>query len=122
MSPTDDEVKARRIKWRELCRSHTEHDILYYISSYPDGVRETKIKTYMQDVFKYSFQGSIETHLKKLEVDGLISKERTRSGAAIWHANQSLVIEMVEKEREVLKQRESELRVFYSYLIDMYGN
>lgn len=122
MALTEDEVQARRKNWRELCRNQTEHEILYCISSFPDGVRESKIKTQMQDVFKYSFHGNIETHLKSLEANGLISKETTRSGARIWHADQSSVLKLVRKELEVLNARELEMRDFHAYLTDMYGD
>lgn len=120
MPDTDTEVFTRRSQWRELCRSVIDHEILYFISSSPEGVRETKIKNFMQEVFKFSFHGSIESHMTKLESEGLITKESTRSGARIWHANQPLVIDLVQKERDELKHRESELRDLHEYLIDLY--
>ena len=122
MSPTDAEVNAHRTQWRELSRSLTQREILYFISGSPDGVREKKIKTFMHDVFRFSFNGSIGSYLEKLEADGLLSKECTRSGNTIWHANQPLVINMVQRELEELKYRESELRDLHAYLIGMYAD
>lgn len=74
----------------------------------------------MQDHFKYSFQGSIQPHLKKLEADGLITKETTRSGAIIWHANQCRVIDIIQNELAVLKQRENELQDLLAFLEELY--
>lgn len=74
----------------------------------------------MQDHFKYSFQGSIQPHLKKLEADGLITKETTRSGAIIWHANQCRVIDIIQNELTVLKQRENELQDLLVFLKELY--
>lgn len=76
----------------------------------------------MQDVFKYSFHGSVESHLKELESAGLLTKECPRRGAIVWHANQPQVIETVQKELEELKFHENELREFCEYLKEMYGD
>ncbi|MFH0966230.1 MAG: hypothetical protein V1862_00895, partial [Methanobacteriota archaeon] len=84
MSHTDDEVNTHRTQWRELSRNLTQREILYFISGSPNGVRESKIKTFMNDVFRFSFNGSIDPHLVKLESDGLLTKECTRGGAMIW--------------------------------------
>lgn len=121
MSYTDAQDSAHRSQWRELSRNLVEREILYFISGSPDGVREPKIQTYMKEFFTYSFQGSIDPHLKKLAADGLITQEKTRSGATIWHANHSLVISIVQKELDELKHREENLRGLHAYLIDMYG-
>lgn len=122
MSDTDAEVHTHRIQWRELSRNLTQREILYFISGSPSGVRETKIKSFMHDVFRFSFDGSIDPHLKKLEADGLLTKDSTRSGATIWHANQPLVIEMVQKELEEMKYRERELRDLHAFLIGTYAD
>ena len=120
MSHTDAEVNTHRAQWRELSRSLIQREILYFISGSPNGIRETKVKSFMQDGFKFSVNGSIEPHLGKLEADGLLTKECTRSGATIWHANQPLVIDMVQKELVELKHRETELRDLHAYLIGTY--
>jgi len=122
MSPIDAEGNPHRTQWRELSRNLTQREILYYISGSPDGIRETKIKTFMHDVFKYSMNGSIEPHLVKLEADGLLHNECTRSGAKIWHANHPLVIDMIQRELKELKHRENDLRDLHAYLISMYAD
>ncbi len=122
MTQSDDIVNLHRTEWRELSKNLTGREILYFISGSPDGVRETKIKSFMHDVFKFSFSGSIETHLEKLEKENLITRETTRSGARIWHANPDKVIELVRKELEEMKHREEELRELHGYLIGMYGD
>jgi len=122
MAQSDDSSNIHRTEWRELSKDLTAREILYYISGSPDGVRETKIKSFMHDVFKYSFSVSIETHLEKLEKENLISRETTRSGARIWHANQEKVLELVQKELEEMKYREEELRELHGYLVSMYGD
>lgn len=122
MSHTDAEIQIHRTQWRELSRNLTQREILYFISGSPDGVRETKIKSFMYDVFRFSFNGSIESHLKKLEDEGLLTTERTRSGAIIWHANQPRVIDMIQRELEELKYRENELQDLHAYLISMYAD
>lgn len=122
MSDTDAEVHAHRSQWRELSRNLTQREILYFVSGSPNGVRETKIKTFMQDVFKYSMNGSIEPHIKKLESDGLLTKESTRGGATIWHANHAQVIDLVQRELEEMKYHEKELRDLHGYLIEMYSD
>ncbi len=122
MSHTETEVAAHRSQWRELSRNLTQREILYFVSGSPDGVRETKIRSFMHEVFRFSVQGSIDPHLKKLEADGLLTKESTRSGAIIWHANQPLVLDMVRRELEEMKHREDELRDLHAYLISMYAD
>ncbi|WP_319540848.1 hypothetical protein [uncultured Methanospirillum sp.] len=122
MTQSDDSSNLHRTEWRELSKDLTGREILYYISGSPDGVRETKIKSFMHDVFKYSFSVSIETHLEKLEKENLISRETTRSGARIWHANQDKVLELVQRELEEMKYREEELRELHAYLVSMYGD
>lgn len=122
MTEQDDEGKTHRTKWRELSQNLTQREILYVISGSPDGIRETKIKTHMQDVFKYSFHGSIESHLKALETENLLNKEIPKRGVPLWHANQSKVLEIVQEELEEMKFREQELREFYEYLKELYGD
>jgi hypothetical protein len=122
MSDTNVEANTHRTNWRELSRNLTQREILYFVAGSPDGVSEKKIKTFMHEVFKYSFNGSVESYLEKLEDDGLLSKEYTRSSVKIWHANQLLVIDMVKGELEELKYRENELRDLHSYLISMYAD
>lgn len=122
MSQIDPEVHTHRSRWRELSRNVTQREIVYFISGFPDGVRETKIKSFMHEVFKFSFNGSIESHLEKLDADGLLTKECTRSGAKIWHANPPIVIEMIQKELEEIKYHEKELRDLRTYLIGMYAD
>ncbi len=122
MAQSDDSSNLHRTEWRELSKDLTGREILYYISGSPDGVRETKIKSFMHDVFKYSFSVKIETHLEKLEKENMISRETTRSGARIWHANQEKVLELVQKELEEMKYREEELRELHAYLVSMYGD
>jgi len=120
MSDTDTEVQAHRSRWRELSRNLTQREILYFISGSPNGIRESKIKSYIHEVFKFSVNGSIEPHLKKLESDGFLTKESTRSGATIWHANHPLVIDMIQKELEEMKHHETALHDLHGYLISMY--
>jgi hypothetical protein len=120
MSSSEAEENTHRSQWRELARSLSQREILYFISGAPNGVRETKIKTFMNDVFKFSINGSIEPHLEKLESDGFLTKESTRGGAIVWHANQSLVIDMIQKELDELKHRENELCDLRAYLLGMY--
>lgn len=122
MAHEDAEGNTHRAEWRELSRNLTQREILYFISGSPDGVREPKIKSFMQDVFKYSFHGSVESHLKELESEGLLTKECPRRGAAVWHANQPRVIETVQKELKELKFREKELLELQEYLDEMYGD
>jgi hypothetical protein len=122
MTDTDTQAQIHRRQWRELSRNLTQREIVYFISGSPNGVRETKIKSFMHDACKYSINGSVESHVKKLESDGLITKESTRSGAIIWHANQDRVIEMIQKELEEIKYRENELRDLHTYLISMYSD
>jgi len=122
MSLTDDEVRTHRTRWREISRSLTQREILYYVSGSPDGVRETKIKTYMHEVFKFSVDGTIEPHLKKLEGGCLLTKEYTRGGAVIWHANHPAVIDMIQQELEEMKYHETEIRELHAYLISTYAD
>lgn len=120
MNQLDDTISLHRSEWRKLSQDLTGREILYFISGSPDGVRETKIKTFMHEVFKFSFSGSIEPHLEKLENDGFISKETTRSGARIWHANHKKVIKKVSNELQEIKFREEELRELHAFLINTY--
>lgn len=73
-------------------------------------------------MFRFSFNGSLESHLKKLETDGFLTKDCTRGGATVWHANQRLVIGVVQRELEELKHRENELRDLHAFLIDTYAD
>ncbi|PWR74016.1 hypothetical protein [Methanospirillum lacunae] len=122
MTHSDDQSGYHRSEWRKISQDLTGREIVYFISGSPDGVRETKIKSFMHDVFRFSFSGSIEPHLEKIEKDGLISKETTRSGARIWHANHDKVIEMVTNELDEMKYREKELRELHAFLINTYGD
>lgn len=122
MVQSDNDIQAHRSEWRELSRNLTQREILYFVSGSPDGVRETKIKSFMHEVFKFSVSGTIDPHLKKLEADGLLTKEYTRGGAEIWHANQPLVITIIQHELEAMKHREAELRDLHTYLISMYAD
>lgn len=116
------EENAHRTRWRELSQNLTEREILYYVSGSPDGVREQAIKTFMKDVFKYSFHGSVETHLKALESKDLITKESPRRGTPLWHANHSEVMTLIQKELEEMKIREDELRDLLAYLKEIYAD
>ncbi len=122
MADTDAGLHSHRSEWRELSRSLIQREVLYTISGFPDGVREAKIKTLMHDVFKYSFQGTVAPHLKELEENGFLSKESTKSGAIIWHADHAKVLNLVEQERAAMKHREAELRELHAYLVEMYGD
>lgn len=121
MALTDNLDIIKRNEWRELSRDVTRREILYFISGSPDGVREPKIKDFMKGVFKYSFQGSVESHLKELEADGLVTKEVPKRGAPVWHADPSRVMEMVEREIDALKYREKELLNLKEFLEEIYG-
>ena len=74
-----DEEQSHRSEWREISRDLSKREILYFISGSPDGVREPKIKEFMKDVFKFSFHGSVESLLKELETEGLVTKETNLS-------------------------------------------
>lgn len=122
MSDADAGANSPRLRWRELCRNQTPREILYYVAGSPDGVRETKIKSFMHEGFRISIQGSIDQHLKTLEAEGLLTRESTRSGAVIWHADEQRVLELVQKELEKLEIRVRELRDLQEYLVGMYAD
>lgn len=122
MTLTDDEGAARRAQWRALCQNLTDREILYFVSGSPDGVREKRVKDHMQDVFKYSFHGSVGSHLEKLATDGYLSKESTKSGAAVWFANPRTVMDLIRTELAAMKAREQELKELYTFLENTYGN
>ncbi len=115
MAKAEDDEVSNRNEWRELSRDLTSREILYIISGSPDGVREPKIKDFMKDVFTYSFQGSVESHLQKLEADGFVTKEVPKRGAPVWHANPFRVREILKREIAALKSREKALYIHYRY-------
>jgi len=117
-----EEDHHHRTIWRDLSRNLSKREILYFISGSPDGVREPKIREFMKDVFKFSFQGSVESHLKELEAECLVTKETPRRGAPVWHANPSLVLEMVRNELNAMKFREKQLLELQEYLDEVYGD
>lgn len=117
-----DEGQSHRSEWREISRDLSKREILYFISGSPDGLREPKIKEFMKDVFKFSFHGSVESLLKELETEGLVTKETPRRGAPVWHANPPQVMEMVQKELKAMKYREKELLDLQEYLDELYGD
>lgn len=104
MARTEKEDVSSRNEWRELSRNLASREILYFISGSPDGGRKPKIKDFIKDVFQYSFQGSVESHLKELEADGLVTKEIPKRGAPVWHAVPLRVMEMVKRDHCIEKK------------------
>ena len=122
MTQADDEGRAWRARWRDMCQNLTDREILYFVSGSPDGVREKRVKDHMQDVFKYSFHGSVGSHLEKLAADGYLSKESVKSGAAVWFAHPQPVMDLIRTELAAMKTREQDLKDLYSFLENTYGN
>lgn len=122
MSPVDEKEEIHRSRWRELSQTVTDREILYYISGFPEGVRHTKIKSHMKEVFRFSFHGSAESHLEAMESEGLVTRERTRSGASVWHASPSRVMDLIREELREINHRERELRDLLTYLTELYAD
>jgi hypothetical protein len=74
----------------------------------------------MKDVFQYSFQGSVESHLKELEAEGLVTKKIPKSGAPVWHADPLRVMEMVKRDH-CTEKKEEELMNLKDFLDEIYG-